>query len=108
MITVFVPVTGSTVTMSPLVSVAMTPLRAGPNGGGRGRCVPGGIDADVDAAALVDAAGNSTMAVEVVAATLAEAAGAVGADEGLVDAAAQAPTDIATMTATLALKTSEA
>jgi hypothetical protein len=48
------------------------------------------MDADDDAAALVDAAG------------------AVGADEGPVDAAAQAPTDIATMTATLALRTSEA
>ena len=94
--------------MSPVMLVTMTPLRAGPNGAGRGRCGPDRMDADDDAAALVDAAGDSTMTVELVAAALAEAAGAVGADEGLVDAAAQAPTDIATMTATLALKTSEA
>jgi hypothetical protein len=90
MITVFICVAGSIVTMSPEMLVTMKPLRAGPNGAGRGRCGPDRMDADDDAAALVDAAG------------------AVGADEGLVDAAAQAPTDIATMTATLALKTSEA
>jgi hypothetical protein len=39
---------------------------------------------------------------ELVAGTLAEAAGAAALDEGLVGEAAQAPTEIATMAATLA------
>ena len=45
---------------------------------------------------------------EPAAATLAEAAGAVGPVDGLAVDAAQAPTDIATMTATLARRTTEA
>ena len=41
MMTLVAPVTGSTVTMSPSMLVAMTPLRAGPNGAGSRRdCEP--------------------------------------------------------------------
>ena len=68
---------------------------------------PAGNDADGDGAALVDAAGDSTTSVELVADTLAEAAGAVSRDDGLAGVAAQAPTEIATMTATLARTTTD-
>jgi len=66
------------------------------------------MDADDDGAAVVDDAGDSIASVGVVADTLAEAAGMVAPDEGLVGVAAQAPTEIATMTATLALTTARA
>jgi len=46
------------------------------------------------------------MSVELVAATLAEAGGAVSWGDGLAGDAAQAPMEIATMTARLALTTS--
>ena len=69
---------------------------------------PAGNDGDGDEAALVDAAGDSTGSVELVAATLAEGAGAVTRGDGLAGDAAQAPTEIATMAATLARRTTEA
>jgi hypothetical protein len=77
------------------------------------------MDADDDGAALVDAGGDPitldfdgrskcvTTSVELVAGTLAEAAGVVPWNEGLVGVAAQAPTDIATTAATLALTTTD-
>jgi hypothetical protein len=88
--------------------VTMRPLRASPNGGGRGCCAAGSIGADDDAASLDDAAVDSTMALELVAATPAEAAGASALDEGSGGDAAQAPTEHATRRATLALTTTEA
>jgi hypothetical protein len=69
---------------------------------------PAGYDGDGDGAALVVAVGDTTGSVELVATALAEAAGAVAPDEGLADAAAQAPTNKTTMTATLARRTTEA
>ena len=60
------------------------------------------MDADDDGAVLVDDGGDSTTSVELVADTLAEAAGAVWLGDGLVDVAAQPPTEIATKAATLA------
>jgi hypothetical protein len=77
------------------------------------------MDADDDGAALVDAGGDPmtldfdgrskcvTTSVELVAGTLAEAAGVVPWNEGLVGVAAQAPTDIATTAATLAPTTTD-
>ncbi|MFI5041626.1 MAG: hypothetical protein ACHQNA_07235 [Acidimicrobiales bacterium] len=62
---------------------------------------------DDDGVALVDGGGDSTTSVELVADTLAEAAGVVALDEGLGGVAAQAPTEIATMAATLALTTTD-
>ena len=50
---------------------------------------------------------SATTSVELVADTLAEAAGVVSLGEGLVGVAAQAPTEIATMTATLARTTTD-
>jgi hypothetical protein len=65
------------------------------------------MDADDDGAAFVDGGGDSTRSVELVADTLVEAAGVVSRGEGLVGVAAQPPTEIATMTATLALTTTD-
>jgi hypothetical protein len=65
---------------------------------------PAGYDGDGDGAALADGAGEFTTTVELVAATLAEGAGVGALGEGPAGAAAQAPTDIATMKATLALR----
>jgi hypothetical protein len=65
------------------------------------------MDAD-DGAALVDGAGDSTTSVELEAARLAEAAGGVSRGDGLAGVAPQAPTEIATMAATLAHTTTEA
>ena len=70
-------------------------------------CAPAGIDADEDGAALVDGSGDSITSVELVAATLAESAGVVALDEGLVGVAAQPPTEIATKAATLAPTTTD-
>jgi hypothetical protein len=67
---------------------------------------PAGYDGDGDGAALVVAVGDSTTSVEVVAATVAEGAGVGALGEGPAGAAAQAPTDITTMKATLALRAS--
>jgi hypothetical protein len=69
-------------------------------------CAPGGMDADDDGAALVVGDGDPITSMELVADTLAGAAGVVALDEGLVGVAAQAPTEIATVTATLAPTTS--
>jgi hypothetical protein len=69
---------------------------------------PAGKDGVGDGAARVDAIGDWTASAEPAAATFAEAAGAVRAVDGLAVDAAQAPTDIATMTATLARRTTEA
>jgi hypothetical protein len=60
------------------------------------------MDADDWAPAVADADGDATTAVELIADALAEAAGVVSRDEGLVGVAAQAPTEIATKAATLA------
>jgi len=77
------------------------------------------MDADDDGAALVDAGGDPitldfdgrskcvTTSVELVAGTLADAACVVPWNEGLVGVAAQAPTEIATKAATLALTTTD-
>ena len=82
-------------------------------------CAPDGMDADEDGAALVDGGGESmtldfdgrskcmATSVELVADTLAEAAGVVSWNEGLVGVAAQAPTEIATKAATLAPTTTD-
>jgi hypothetical protein len=67
---------------------------------------PAGYDGDGDGAELVDAAGDWTTSVELVAATLAEGADVGALGEGPAGAAAQAPTDIATMKAMLALRAS--
>jgi hypothetical protein len=67
---------------------------------------PAGYDGDGDGAALADGAGEFTTTVELVAATLAEGAGVGALGGGPAGAAAQAPTDIATMKATLALRAS--
>ena len=77
------------------------------------------MDADDDGAALVDGGGDSMTldfdgrskciptSVELVADTLAEAAGVVSWNEGLVGVAAHAPTEIATKAATLAPTTTD-
>jgi len=68
---------------------------------------PAGKDADDEGAALVDADGDATMAVGLVADALAEV-GDVGLDEGLVEDAAQAPNEIETMAAMPAFTTTDA
>jgi hypothetical protein len=67
---------------------------------------PGGIESDNEGAALVDGGGDSMTSV-LVAETLAGAVGVVALDEGLGGVAAQAPTEIATMAATLARMTTD-
>jgi hypothetical protein len=69
---------------------------------------PAGNDGDGDGSAPVDAAGDPTTSVEVVAATLAAGAGAVWRGDGLAGDAAQAPMEIATKAATLARATTDA
>jgi hypothetical protein len=70
-------------------------------------CAPDGMDADGGGAALVDRGGDSITSLGLVADTLAEAAGVVSRDDGLVGVAAQAPTEIATKAATLAPTTTD-
>jgi len=66
------------------------------------------MDTDDDGAALVDGAGAPARSLELLADTLAEAAGVVAPDDGLGGVAAQAPTEIATMAAKLAFATTDA
>jgi hypothetical protein len=70
-------------------------------------CAPNGNDEDGDGSGPVDAAGDSITSAELAADTLAEAAGVVSRDDGLVGVAAQAPTEIATKAATLAPTTTD-